>query len=202
MAVLRRCCPLALHVSPPPTAHSAPRGQKCTVVACVREELARPAARNKAAGAQIDPPSKRLRNWRGDKRPIQRASHDRRSPSTSTTFWRGISSGCAPTRSIRSLISETSGRRHVHGRHTESGQHVSIHAALRLEAATSTRFNPRRPRGRRQNILLSSHRDYFVSIHAAREGGDPAANSFRPLPIMFQSTPPARGRRRVSWRMS
>ena len=128
-----------------------------------------------------------------------------------------------------------------HRVHHRSG--VSIHAAreggdrmvLRPRAPLA-RFNPRRPRGRRQGAVILSfiYKEFqstpparaatastapvtwrcTVSIHAAREGGDPAKRrkprarkSFNPrrprgrrqtvlyigvIFVLFQSTPPAR----------
>ena len=79
------------------------------------------------------------------------------------------------------------------------GGRVSIHAAreggdYRQELAyrSPTCFNPRRPRGRRQQHIRLGVTVLAVSIHAAREGGD--ARTLR-APItntLFQSTPPAR----------
>ena len=58
---------------------------------------------------------------------------------------------------------------------------------------TMENFNPRPPRGGRQQLSDDRHRQPFISIHAPREGGDFAILSVFVLILLFQSTPPARG---------
>ena len=54
-------------------------------------------------------------------------------------------------------------------------------------------FNPRPPRGGRQEDLLALFDSLDISIHAPREGGDASScASYIEIP-QFQSTPPARG---------
>ena len=62
----------------------------------------------------------------------------------------------------------------------------------RLHQRAFHRFNPRRPRGRRQPRTSRSHWRIYVSIHAAREGGDVVSFWSRDAARLFQSTPPAR----------
>ena len=55
-----------------------------------------------------------------------------------------------------------------------------------------SRFNPRRPRGRRRERGPRHHFGESVSIHAARAGGDVAFSAANEVKHQFQSTPPAR----------
>ena len=59
-----------------------------------------------------------------------------------------------------------------------------------------TRFNPRRPRGRRHFGDIGDNRGCVVSIHAAREGGDAAGISSTVAAPGFNPRRP-RGRRQV-----
>src|ERR1035441_1598113 len=102
---------------------------------------------------------------------------------------------------MRSPVSIHAAREGGDGLHAQAAafQSVSIHAAR--EGGDSAQcphhtqagcFNPRRPRGRRQQHIRLGVTVLAVSIHAAREGGD--ARTLR-APItntLFQSTPPAR----------
>ncbi len=55
----------------------------------------------------------------------------------------------------------------------------------------ATRFNPRRPRGRRPQRSTNERQGHPVSIHAARAGGD-VVHLRHFVGTVFQSTPPAR----------
>ena len=84
-------------------------------------------------------------------------------------------------------------------------------------------FNPRRPRGRRRNWVGHRKASFFVSIHAARAGGDvdglanpgtviivsihaaraggdESRSSSVHESVQFQSTPPARAATACAWR--
>src|ERR1039458_995674 len=78
---------------------------------------------------------------------------------------------------------------------------VSIHAAReggdgtrRTLGPRRTRFNPRRPRGRRPEHVRDLRHGRGVSIHAAREGGDAATRTTTSFWSCFNPRRP-RGRR-------
>ena len=54
-------------------------------------------------------------------------------------------------------------------------------------------FNPRPPRGGRPQSQGASPQERTISIHAPREGGDLNLSTDIVPPVLFQSTPPARG---------
>ena len=54
-------------------------------------------------------------------------------------------------------------------------------------------FNPRSPRGERQQILHFLHHREIISIHAPREGSDQPKTAKNASVKIFQSTLPARG---------
>ena len=54
-------------------------------------------------------------------------------------------------------------------------------------------FNPRPPRGGRQNHSCVISFPLSISIHAPREGGDTTSDELGDCCTKFQSTPPARG---------
>ena len=68
------------------------------------------------------------------------------------------------------------------------------HADLASKGWEVISFNPRRPRGRRLDLRLRTSRTCGVSIHAAHEGGDVTKRSSLPTYAdrQFQSTPPTR----------
>ena len=60
-------------------------------------------------------------------------------------------------------------------------------------AYQSGHFNPRPPRGGRQEHAPRDYTNLIISIHAPREGGDQNGRTIKRLSCLFQSTPPARG---------
>ena len=60
-------------------------------------------------------------------------------------------------------------------------------------AAEGLYFNPRPPRGGRQELAAHPENGQKISIHAPREGGDPEMLGKPGWGQLFQSTPPARG---------
>ena len=60
------------------------------------------------------------------------------------------------------------------------------------EAENAIDFNPRSPRGLRQNAIKRTPRRLDISIHAAQEGCDLLPNKKAPTIKVFQSTQPKR----------
>ena len=91
--------------------------------------------------------------------------------------------GDGTVRPMRSLSQHFNPRPPRGGRRSSRRGRRSIHV----------NFNPRPPRGGRPSHSLHHAHRKRISIHAPREGGDMILSRLFTMPLIFQSTPPARG---------